>query len=150
MNCSRRDLALLLPGLLAAAQAADAAHPNHKDTVLPSKCYPFDSLHERTNPKTHNQTRQVLDGLTHDRFHIDLHITTLEPGEMPHPPHSHVWEEMTLVQKGTLEATISGRTTRVGPGGVIYVASENRHGWKNVGDTQAQYFVLAFRGVEPA
>lgn len=142
MNCSRRDLALLLPGLLAAAEA-DA-----RDTVLPSKCYPFDSLHARTSPKTHNQTRQVLNGLTHTGSHIDLHITTLAPGEMPHPPHSHLWEEMVLVQTGTLDVTIAGHTTRIGPGSVGYVASEQRHGWKNVGDTPAQYFVLAFREVE--
>lgn len=142
MNCSRRDLALLLPGLLAAAEA-DA-----RDTVLPSKCYPFDSLHAHTNPKTHNQTRQVLNGLTHTGSHIDLHITTLAPGEMPHPPHSHVWEEMVLVQTGTLDVTIAGHTTRIGPGSVGYVASEQRHGWKNVGDTPAEYFVLAFRQVE--
>lgn len=142
MNCSRRDLALLLPGLLAAAEA-DA-----RDTVLPSKCYPFDSLRVHISPKTHIPTRQVLNGLTHTGSHIDLHITTLAPGEMPHPPHSHVWEEMVLVQKGTLDVTIAGHTTRIGPGSVGYVASEQRHGWKNVGDTPAQYFVLAFRQVE--
>lgn len=144
MDCSRRNLALLLPGLLAAAEA------EARDTLLPSKCYRFDSLPVRTSPKTHNQTRQVLNGLTHAGSHIDLHITTLPPGQMPHPPHSHVWEEMVLVQEGTLDVMIAGNSVRIGPGSVAYVASEQRHGWKNVGDTPAQYFVLAFRGVEQA
>jgi quercetin dioxygenase-like cupin family protein len=142
MNCSRRDLAVFLPALMAAGRA-DA-----RPEVLPSKCYPFDKLPVKTNPKTHNKTRQVLDGLTHTGFHFDLHITTLQPGEMPHPPHSHEWEEMTMIEKGTLEATINGRSTTVGPGSVIYVASQERHGWKNVGNTPAQYFVVAFRNVE--
>lgn len=146
MDCSRRNLALLLPGLLAAVEA------EARDAVLPSKCYPFDSLPVKsyipTDSKHHNESRQVLNGLTHAGSHIDLHITTLPPGQMPHPPHSHVWEEMVLVQEGTLDVTIAGHTTRIGPGSVGYVASEQRHGWKNVGDTPAQYFVLAFRGVE--
>jgi quercetin dioxygenase-like cupin family protein len=142
MNPSRRELAALLPVFLVAAGAEAAPE------LLPSKCYPFDSLPVKTNPKTHNETRPVLDGLTHAGCHIDLHITTLQPGEMPHPPHTHLWEEMVLVQKGTLDVTINGRTTRIGPGSVGYVASNQLHGWKNVGDTPAQYFVLAFREVE--
>lgn len=142
MNCSRRNLALLFPGLLVAAQA-DA-----RDTVLPSRFYPFASLPVQTNSKNHNQTRQVLNGLTHSGSHIDLHMTTLQPGEMPHPAHSHIWEEMFLVQKGTLEITIAGHSSKLGPGSIAYVASEDRHGVKNPGDTPAQYFVLAFRGVE--
>jgi quercetin dioxygenase-like cupin family protein len=33
--------------------------------------------------------------------------------------------------------------TIVGPGSVIYAASNELHGWKNVGTTKAQYFVIA-------
>lgn len=55
---------------------------------------------------------------------------------------------MFLVQKGTLEITIAGHSSKLGPGSIAYVASEDRHGVKNPGDTPAQYFVLAFRGVE--
>lgn len=142
MSYSRRDLAAFLPAFILASRA-DAALE-----TLPSRCYPFDSLSVKTNPKTRTETRQVLDGLTHTGFHFDLHITRLQPGEMPHPPHSHEWEEMFLVQEGTLEATISGRTTSIGPGSVGYVASNERHGLKNTGDTPAQYFVLAFRGFQ--
>lgn len=137
MDYSRRDLGVLLPVLFAADASA-------QPQMLPSKCYPFDSLPAKTNPQTHNETRQVLDGLTHLGYHIDLHITTLQPGQMPHPPHSHVHEEMVLMQEGTLEVTILGNSTRIGPGSVAYVKSNERHGWKNVGDGPARYFVMAF------
>ena len=136
MNYSRRDLGILLPAVFAARAAA-------KNDVLPSKCYPFDSLAVKTSPANHNETREVFDGLTHNGVRIDLHLTTLAPGQMPHPAHTHVHEEMVMMQEGTLEVTIEGKSTRIGPGSVAYVHSNEKHGWKNVGSTPAQYFVMA-------
>ena len=138
MEYSRRDLSLMLPALLAAASHAAA-----EQGPLPSKAYDFTSLPVKTNPKNHNQTRQVFKGETYQNVPIDLHITTLMPGEMPHPPHRHTHEELMLIQKGTLEFTISGQSSRVGPGSVTFVHSQDLHGLKNVGDSPAQYFVLA-------
>jgi quercetin dioxygenase-like cupin family protein len=136
MNYSRRQLGGLLPALIAAAQAADSE-------VLPSKCYPFESLPLKTNPKTHNETRAVFNGELHTGVPLEVHITTLAPGQMPHPAHQHVHEEMVLLQKGTLEVTIEDKSMKIGTGSVAYVRSNERHGWKNVGDTPAEYFVVA-------
>jgi quercetin dioxygenase-like cupin family protein len=133
MDHTRRDLAVLLPALFAAAGA----------NVLPSKTYEFSSLPVKSNPATHNESRQVFDGVTHEGFPIDLHITTLAPGQMPHAAHHHEWEEMIFIQTGTLEVTIKGSASRIGPGSVAYVASNEQHGWKNVGDVPSQYFVFA-------
>lgn len=132
---NRRELAGLLPVLLAAtAKAADTAE-------LPSKAYPFDQLPVKTNKE--NQSRPVLDGMTHAGCQLEVHITSLPPGGMPHPAHHHVHEEMILVQEGTMEVTILGKKTRLGPGSVAFVHSNEEHGWQNVGDTRAQYFVIA-------
>jgi quercetin dioxygenase-like cupin family protein len=136
MDYSRRDLGLILPVLLAGrAEAANAG--------LPSECYSFDALAVKANPRTHNETRAVLKGDTTSGCPIELHITTLAAGQMPHPQHHHVHEEMVMLQKGTLEVTIAGKSSRIGPGSVAWVHSNEEHGWKNVGDTPAQYFVLA-------
>lgn len=135
MHCSRRDLSLLLPGLFSATSGAE-------NSVLPSKCYPFDSLLVEKNQKTGMEIRNVFRGETHAGCPVALHISTLPPGQMPHPAHHHLHEEMMLIKEGTLEATISGKSTRVGPGSVIYIRSNDEHGLKNVGDVPAQYFVL--------
>lgn len=117
-------------GLLAAiAKAAPA--------TLPSKVWKFEDLTLK------GSSRQVFDGLTHTGFHIDLHETELAPGAMPHAPHKHEHEELTMIREGTLEVTIEGKTSVTGPGGVIYTASNEMHGWKNVGATKAHYFVIA-------
>jgi quercetin dioxygenase-like cupin family protein len=140
METSRRELGLLLPVMLAAQAAAEAA--DKSGTVLPSSCYPFESLPLKKNANG-SESRQVFAGTTHEGFPIDMHITTLQPGQMPHPAHTHVHEEMIMVQTGTLEVTILEKTARIGPGSVAYVMSNEKHGWKNVGDTPSTYFVLA-------
>jgi quercetin dioxygenase-like cupin family protein len=130
---TRRDLTLLSAGLFAAA--AKAQKPAL--ATLPSKTYRFEDLTLKGN------SRAVFDGMTHTGFHVDLHETQLAPGAAPHAPHRHDHEEVVMVQDGTLEATIEGNVTVVGPGSVIYAASNDLHGWKNVGDTTAHYFVIA-------
>lgn len=134
MHYSRRDLSLLLPAFAAANAAAHNA-------ALPSKTYAFEDLPVRTNGA--NRSRSTLKGETHTGCAIDLHQTELAPGEAPHPPHHHVHEEMILIREGTLEVTISGRRAKLGPGSVAYVASNEEHGWRNVGTGPAHYFVLA-------
>lgn len=143
MDVSRRDLNLLWPLLL--AQASSAADGRQ----LPSEAYSFESLPVKVNPKTKAESRQVFKGETHEGYPIDLHITTMPPGQMPHPPHHHAHEEMMFIQEGSLQVTISGKAKVVGPGSVIYIHSNEEHGLKNTGTVTAQYFVLAV-GHQPA
>jgi quercetin dioxygenase-like cupin family protein len=114
-----------------------------EDQQLGSHCWTFEGLEAKKNPTTGNESRNVFDGRTHAGCRLDLHITTLAPGQMPHAPHRHVHDEMILIEEGTLDVEIAERTQRIGPGGVAYVHSNDLHGWKNVGEGPARYFVLA-------
>lgn len=138
VNDSRRKLFSRLPALAAAVAASGYAKP---DASLPSKAYRFEDL--PVHPSHGNASRPVLEGETHRDWFIELHETDLAPGGMPHPPHHHVHEEMFLMREGMLDVTISGVTTRLTPGGVAYVASNNEHGVRNPGPGHAQYYVLA-------
>jgi mannose-6-phosphate isomerase-like protein (cupin superfamily) len=111
-------------------------------SVLPSKAYAFESLPVKTNPANQMEIRDVFRGKTQTGCPLALHISTLPAGEMPHPPHHHVHEELMLIKQGRLQFTISGQTSTVGPGSVVYINSNEEHGLKNVGDTPAQYFVV--------
>jgi mannose-6-phosphate isomerase-like protein (cupin superfamily) len=133
MKPTRRDLSLLLPILMALPSTP----------ALPSKCYEFSALPVKKDAKTQNESRQVFDGYTHTGFPVDLHITTLAPGMMPHAAHHHAHEEAIFIKEGTLEVVILDKTSRVGSGSVVYVNSNEEHSWKNIGDAPATYFVLA-------
>jgi mannose-6-phosphate isomerase-like protein (cupin superfamily) len=138
MKLSRRDLSALLPAL-AAAQSA-MAQSKEKPT-LASKAYRFEDLPEKVNGQ--NKSRDVFNGKNHSGFPVDIHITNLGPGQMPHAAHHHVHEEIVMLQTGMLDVTIEGKLTRVTAGSVVYVNSNEEHGWKNPGPERAQYFVMA-------
>jgi quercetin dioxygenase-like cupin family protein len=132
MNYSRRDLALLVPALAAAQQPPK---------VLPLRVFKYDDLPVRVNGE--NKARAVMKGETHSGFQIELHMTELGPGQAPHPPHKHVHEELLMLKDGSLDVSVSGQTTHVTAGSIVYVASNEMHGWRNPGDGPAQYFVIA-------
>jgi len=132
VETSRRHLALLLPALAAAQE---------KTSTLSSKAFPYEELPVKENGP--NKGRAVLNGLTHSGFRVELHLTELGPGMAPHAPHKHAHEEMVMLQNGLLDVTIEGKTTRLTPGSVACVASNELHGWKNPGPERSQYFVIA-------
>ena len=133
MKWSRRDL----PFLLAATATAQSAKPGPQ----PSKAFRYEDLIPRKNgPMT---SRQILTGLTHSGFKVDLHETELAAGEMPHSPHQHIHEEMVLVREGELEVTIAGQATHLGAGSAAFISSNQMHGWRNTGSAPARYFVFA-------
>jgi mannose-6-phosphate isomerase-like protein (cupin superfamily) len=57
----------------------------------------------------------------------------LKPGMEPHPPHSHPEEEFMIVTEGSGEILVDGKTTKVGPGSMMYSAGNREHGVKNTG-----------------
>ena len=140
MQHSRRELSLLLPAL-AAMRAAG------QDASLPSKSFRLRSSTARpSGPDGKNRARAMFDGKTHTGFEGRNASDRAGSGMTPHPPHRHVHEELILVWQGTVEVTTSGKSVTLGPGSAAYIASNEEHGWRNVGTTQAHYFILTLRG----
>jgi quercetin dioxygenase-like cupin family protein len=49
---------------------------------------------------------------------------------------------MVIVKEGTLQAHVNGKEVVVPAGGVLFYASMQPHGVKNIGDTPATYYVI--------
>lgn len=131
MEISRRTLAALLPALAQAQQQQDA---------LKSQTWRFEDLPVKQN-KT-SRTRAVFNGATSRGLGIELHMTEIPAGEAPHGSHRHAHEELLFVLEGTLEADIEGRKSRIGPGSVAYIGTNEEHGFRNVGATPARYYLF--------
>ena len=139
MSLSRREICLIIPSALLPALAPEA--PSDEANSLPSAMYPFDRLPIHTS--TAAVTRAVLKGKLPTGESVEVHETTLPPGAAPHPPHRHTHSEMWLIREGTVDITVNDRTTRLGPGSVGFVRSNDEHGIKNEGLEAAMYFVVA-------
>ena len=150
MQCTRRDLGLLLPSLVAAgATLADAQQSTppaiadnavEKLPVMRTQHFKYDELAVTTNGQ--NRQRRMFTAKTHTGFKIESHQSDIAPGEVNHPPHQHLREEMMLIREGVMELTIAGKPYRLGPGDVGVIGSNELHNAKNVGTTRATYFIV--------
>jgi XRE family transcriptional regulator, regulator of sulfur utilization len=150
MKYSRRDLGFLLPALAAARASAQniasgsgapaADNSVEKLPVMKTKDYKYDELPVATNGK--NKQRRCFTAKTHTGFKMESHMSDIWPGEVNHPPHQHLREEMMLVREGVMELTISGVPHRLGPGDVGVIGSNEIHNAKNVGNAVAKYFIV--------
>ena len=94
--------------------------------------------------------RQVLEGKTFALESFETHASTLEPGKVPHPPHTHAdQEELMIVKEGQVKITIAGQSKILGPGSIAFAMPGDEHGIENAGSTTATYYILKYKGKLP-
>jgi len=142
---TRRDLVLSLPALAmlvkafaAPAQTAPTAATNglEHSTVFSIQKLPIE-------PNDPGSFQRVTIGKLGTGEKVEIHNTTLKPGAMPHAAHRHTHSEFLVVREGTLSWILEKETIPAGPGDILYAASGELHGLKNVGTTIARYNVIA-------
>ncbi|RAK58189.1 cupin domain-containing protein [Phenylobacterium deserti] len=90
----------------------------------------------------HGTHRQVMRGPTKALAELEVHVTTLNPGLSSHAPHTHENEELVIIREGTVEVLNDGAWKRLGPGSIIFNASNSPHALRNVGSNPAVYDVV--------
>lgn len=133
-----RDLLVAAIASSATVMAMTAAQPTSE--VMGSRAVDWTTMSARKTKV--GEVRQVFQAPTATLDELELHITTLLPGQSPHEPHQHPDEEVIIIREGTVETFLGDRTQRVGPGSVIFQAANQPHAIRNVGDTPATYHVI--------
>ena len=131
-------LAVLAAGTAAAVRAAGPAAAPLRSTAWDWKSLPAQETKV-------GQVRRVVDAPTPTLERLEMHVTTLRPGETSHAPHKHPEEELIVVKEGTVLSLVGGQEHRLGPGSVILQASNELHSIRNVGDAPATYHVILWR-----
>jgi quercetin dioxygenase-like cupin family protein len=91
------------------------------------------------------EVRRIVARPTATLDELEMHITTLNAGQQSHPPHQHAAEELLIIKEGTLEALVNGETLKVGPGSIVFQASNQPHTIKNIGTGPATYHVVQWQ-----
>ena len=138
MGMNRRDVIvglLAMPGTMSVAAMAADQQPILGPTVF--------NWNDMKAVKTAvGEVRSLCKTPTATLDQLEMHVTTLNPGQSPHPPHRHVNEELIVMREGDCETLSNGNWVKVGPGSVVFNASNSLHGFRNVGTVPAVYHVI--------
>lgn len=137
---TRRDL--LVAAVAAAGTIAAVALAQTTGAIMKSRTIEWNSL--QPVPQTYGARREVFKSRTATMDELEVHVTTLNPGAAPHEPHHHPEEELVILKEGSVDCMQNGLTNHVGPGGIIFNASNETHGVRNNGTTPATYYVIQF------
>jgi quercetin dioxygenase-like cupin family protein len=140
MMLSRRDLFVAAMASSLTLAGAAAARVHAAPDVMGSTIFDWNSF--TAAPNKTGAVRKVVQRPTATLDELEIHITTLNPGETPHAPHKHPDEELMIVKEGTVESLVNGELKRVGPGSIIFQAANQLHSIRNVGDVPATYHVI--------
>jgi XRE family transcriptional regulator, regulator of sulfur utilization len=126
--------------IIVAVQAGAGLGKSSPQPVMHSSVFDWSSFKAEAT-KTGSR-RECFDARTATLDRLAAHITTLNPGEAPHPAHRHPEEEVVIVKEGVLEVVQNDKTSRVEASGMLFMASNELHGLKNVGTKPAVYYVI--------
>lgn len=141
MEITRRDVAVALAAVLCTCTAGAWAQENK--AVLGPAVWNWDEIPVAKTDV--GAIRDLVRQPTATLDELEMHVTTLKPGLSSHAPHTHPNEELVIVREGTVEVLSAGKWKRLGPGSVIFNASNAPHALRNVGSTPATYHVINWK-----
>jgi quercetin dioxygenase-like cupin family protein len=136
----RRDL---IVALIAVASTLGVVAIKGQTTIMQSTAFDWEKIAVKQTDV--GSVRQFFRSPTVTLDELECHVTTLKPGLQSHPPHQHVNEELVIIREGTVEVLSNGEWKKVGPGSVVFNASNQLHALKNVGTTPAVYHVINWK-----
>lgn len=100
----------------------------------------FTLENSKTTRESFGEVTVYFEGKTKELSSMVGGSVVLHPGQEPHPPHQHAEEEFMLIGEGSGEILVGGKTTKVGPGGLMFSESNSLHGIKNTGTVPMRFY----------
>lgn len=141
MGITRRDVTVAVSAVL--CTCAGGAVARGASPVLGPAVWDWTSLEAKATDV--GAIRNLVRQPTATLDELEMHVTTLNPGLSSHAPHTHPNEELVIIREGTVEVLSGGTWKRLGPGSVVFNASNSPHALRNVGDTPATYHVINWK-----
>jgi quercetin dioxygenase-like cupin family protein len=117
--------------------------PSAQGLLMKSALFAWESHTARPTDK--GAVRSVFRAPTVTLDELEYHITTLNPSQSPHAPHTHFNEEVIIVKEGAVEAYVNGEWKPASTGSLIFFASNVPHTVRNVGTAPATYHVVNWK-----
>src|SRR6266576_579677 len=133
---TRREMCVGLSAVVAAGgvvKAQTPVAPAGASVLSQSRVYTVDQMPVRKMANG-GESRDVLRGTLTTGEVIGVHESTQPAGMVPNTPHTIQHTEVMVVVEGTLAFVHDGKSQKVGPGGVIFVAAGTLHTVRNAGD----------------
>jgi mannose-6-phosphate isomerase-like protein (cupin superfamily) len=147
-DITRREMCAGLAATAVAGRVVKAQSPAAPDGVgvlSQSRVYTLEQMPVRKMANG-GESRNVLRGTLTTGEAIGVHESQQPAGMKPNTPHTIQHTEVMVVIEGTLAFEHDGKSEKVGPGGVIFVASGTLHTVRNVGEGPARYCVVQVGG----
>ena len=76
---------------------------------------------------------------------FDMHVTTLNKGNVSHPPHTHRQEEIIIIQSGTVSMQVGDKHYPAKAGDIVFLSSNIPHALENTGNGATTYFAFQWQ-----
>jgi mannose-6-phosphate isomerase-like protein (cupin superfamily) len=123
----------------------ELAHARQRAAILASQTLNLDQLKMSTYEDRGNPVGQMglyVQGETPGCSSLVTGRFIVDPGKSPHPPHVHDDEEVLIVGSGHGEIICDGKTTKVGPGSMMYSTPNVAHGLNNTGQEPLTFYFV--------
>ena len=141
-----RRFSLALGGIVifgAGVAVGGQTPPSAPGLLMKSALFLWEDHAVRTTDK--GAVRSVFRAPTATLEELEYHVTTLNPAQSPHEPHTHVNEEVIIVKEGAVEAYVNGEWKPATTGSLMFFASNVPHTVRNAGAVPATYHVVNWK-----
>ena len=127
-------------------RGARAERPRHIGSALHPLTLPL-AAYEKTGFTMYHQYR----GSTPNLPWLSCHASALAPGPSPHPPHTHLDEELLIILAGEVDLVLPScpggrRERRLTANQFVYYPANFPHTLRAVGPQPANYLMFKWRG----